>query len=79
MYLAALWCVVGAAATVTGLAHSYQIVGNQVNSLLIFAPATEGALTYRAFDLTAGYLLMAAVFCLIDRYAKPGEILDEQT
>jgi adenine/guanine/hypoxanthine permease len=67
--LAALWCLVAALLTVTGLIHAYQLVGNEVDYLPIFAPAVEGALAYRGFGLAAGYLLMAVVF-LLSSYLK---------
>ncbi|MCO6436165.1 MAG: NCS2 family permease [Phycisphaerae bacterium] len=59
---AAVWALLGAAATILGLAHTYQLSGNAVAFLLVgIEPAAE-AFFYRGYDLVVGYTLVAAVF-----------------
>jgi AGZA family xanthine/uracil permease-like MFS transporter len=62
--LAALWCLAAALLTWCGLIHAYQLTGNEIDYLPIFAAAAEGSLTYRGYAIAAGYLLMAVVFLL---------------
>ncbi len=59
---AAVWSLVGAAVTVLGLCHSYQLVGNNADYLLVWVAAAPDAVAYRAYDIAIGYVLVAVVF-----------------
>jgi len=61
-YHAAGWAVAAAVLTFLGLMHAYQLSGNQVDYLLVFATPAEGAFAWRGYSLGIGYLLMAGVF-----------------
>lgn len=62
LFHAAIWALLGAAATILGLAHTYQLSGNTVDFLLMGTDPAAGALFYRGYDLAIGYVLVAAVF-----------------
>lgn len=83
-YRAGTWSLVAAAFTAIGLMHAFQVTGNYVDYLfnldaaaalidperkLGLAPPSPDALTYRAFPLAIGYLLMAGAFYLFGYYA----------
>lgn len=67
---AAAWSAVGAVLTFFGLMHAYQLSGNSIDYLMIVQPARAPAgaeVVYeRAYQLAAGYLLMAAVFLIAE-------------
>ena len=69
-FAAAVWSAVGGLVTLTGLCHTYQVVGNDVDYFLAFTPAHAGALTYRAHEVAIGYGLMAATFALLGAYVR---------
>lgn len=62
---AGIWCLIGAASTLVGLVHAYQLNGNIVDYLLVGAPTISGAMLYRAYDIAAGYVVMALVIIII--------------
>ncbi len=70
---AAGWAAAAGVLTLAGLMHAYQLSGNVVDYLPIFRQPAEGAFSYRALDLAAGYLLMAALFFLIG-YRERGTV-----
>ena len=77
-FSASIWSLAGMAVTLLGLSHSYQIVGNNVDFLLISVSSTEGALAYRAYDIAIGYVLMAVVFVVVGLYARrPGAVMED--
>lgn len=61
-YLAACWSIVGAAGTLLGLMHAYQLSGNTLDYLLLWQSATEGTIAFRGRFLVAGYLTMALLY-----------------
>jgi AGZA family xanthine/uracil permease-like MFS transporter len=61
-YSAALWSLIAAAFAALGLTHAYQLKGNVVDFLFIFAEPAQGALAAHTFGIAVGYLLFAAVF-----------------
>ena len=69
-YQAAAWSLVGTVVTLIGLAHSYQLVGNSLDYLLVGAKVQEGALAYRGYDIAIGYALMAVIFVVVGLYAR---------
>ncbi len=69
-YAAAVWCLVGTVVTVLGLSHAYQLSGNNVDFLLISARTPEDAMSYHAYDIAVGYVLMALVFAAIGLYSR---------
>jgi AGZA family xanthine/uracil permease-like MFS transporter len=70
---AAVWAMIGGAAAGLGLAHAYQLSGNDLDYLLAFASAREGTMFYRAADIAVGYALMAGVCVLVGVYQnRPG-------
>jgi len=71
-YSAATWCLAGAAVTFVGLAHAYQLSGNSLDYLLIFASAHEGTVSYRAFDIAIAYVVMAGVLVAAGFYRDAG-------
>lgn len=76
-FLAAVWSLVGFAATAVGLCHAYQLSGNQLDYLLLGTTPAAGSLTYRAVGIAVGYLLMAAVFVLIGWLCRAKAIVDQ--
>jgi len=93
-YRAAIWSLVAAAFTGLGLMHAFQIQGNNIDYLFNLdflaglvdaenhfglAQPSPDALTYRAFPLALGYLLLAAVFFAFGAYAArhPNEAVIE--
>lgn len=62
---AGVWAAILAAMTGLGLCHAYQVVGNNVDFLLLGMTPTEGAFVYRAWDVAAGYAVVAVVFFLV--------------
>lgn len=68
-YSAAIWSLIAAAFAAIGLTHAYQISGNVVDFLFIFAEPPPGALTTQTFGIAVGYLLFAAVFVAFGWYA----------
>jgi len=61
-YSAALWSLIAAAFAALGLTHAYQLKGNVVDFLFVFAEPAQGALAAHTFGIAVGYLLFAAVF-----------------
>lgn len=64
------WALAGAALTLLGLMHAYQLKGNEVSYLLLISKPEQGALAYRAYPVVIGYLLMAGIFLLMARREK---------
>ena len=62
---AGVWAAILAVLTAVGLCHAYQIVGNNLDFLLIGMTPTEGAFVYRAWDVAIGYTVVAAVFLIV--------------
>jgi AGZA family xanthine/uracil permease-like MFS transporter len=62
---AGVWAAILAAMTGLGLCHAYQVVGNNVDFLLLGMTPTEGAFVYRAWDVASGYAVVAVVFFLV--------------
>ena len=73
---AGVWSIVGALFAVVGLTHAYQLDGNTVDFLFIFAQPTnpQGALVYRSWDVAIGYLLMSGAFFGVAWYARGREL-----
>ena len=67
-FRAALWCLGGALVTFIGLAHAYQVSGNNVDYLLAFTPERTGAFSYRAWDIAVAYLVMGLVLAVAGVY-----------
>ncbi|MFQ5589669.1 MAG: NCS2 family permease [Phycisphaerae bacterium] len=67
---AAVWCLTGAAMTILGISHSYQILGNATDYLLISASGATGALLYRAHGIAVGYVLMAVGFLVMGIHGR---------
>jgi adenine/guanine/hypoxanthine permease len=61
-YSAAIWSLIAAAFAALGLTHAYQLKGNVVDFLFVFAQPAAGALPAHTFGIAVGYLLFAAVF-----------------
>jgi AGZA family xanthine/uracil permease-like MFS transporter len=61
-YSAALWSLIAAAFAALGLTHAYQLKGNVIDFLFVFAQPTSGALAAHTFGIAVGYLLFAVVF-----------------
>ncbi|MCF6193741.1 MAG: hypothetical protein L3J46_05340, partial [Kangiellaceae bacterium] len=57
---AAVWSCIGAFCAAIGLTHAYQVSGNAIDFLFIFAKPSEDAYAYRAWPIAVGYLLAAA-------------------
>ncbi len=75
---AAWWAAIAAVLTLVGLMHAYQISGNEIEHLFIGAQPREGATAYRAFEIAAGYALMAGLFLMHARYrATADQTVDE--
>ncbi|HUU23840.1 MAG TPA: hypothetical protein VM389_14995, partial [Phycisphaerae bacterium] len=79
---AAGWAAAAAVLTILGLMHAYQLEGNELDYLLLFSKAADGAYTYRAVPVAIGYLLMAGVFVAVayrDRPdgRRPGDPLED--
>ena len=68
-YTAAVWSLIAATFAALGLMHAYQVSGNVVDFLFIFADPHPGALPTHTFGIAVGYLLFAAVFALFGWYA----------
>lgn len=62
---AALWSTLAALGTGLGLMHSYQVVGNVVDYLLVGTTPTESAHAYRGYEILAGYLSMTVAFLFV--------------
>lgn len=75
-FSAAVWSLLGTLVTLTGLAHAYQLSGNNVDFLLVSATARSGALAYRAYDIAIGYVLMAVVFVIVGFYSRRRAVVD---
>ena len=68
-YTAAIWSLIAATFAALGLTHAYQVNGNNVDFLFIFAEPHSGALATHTFGIAVGYLLFAAVFGFFGWYA----------
>src|SRR6202030_3088223 len=69
-YTAAVWSIFAATFAALGLTHAYQLQGNTVVFLFIFANPHSGALAAHTFGIAVGYLLFAAVFVAFGWYAS---------
>jgi len=84
-YTAAVWSLIAAALAALGLTHAYQVSGNVVDFLFIFADPHPGALPTHTFGIAVGYLLFAGVFGFFGWYvgrgrqSEPGEMRLEAT
>jgi AGZA family xanthine/uracil permease-like MFS transporter len=76
-FQAAVWSVIGAILAAAGLTHSYQLIGNQIDYLLIFTQPDPTAFSYRAYPIAVGYILFAVAFWLAGRWSdgvtRPGD------
>jgi AGZA family xanthine/uracil permease-like MFS transporter len=74
-YTAAVWSLIAATFAALGLTHAYQVNGNNVDFLFIFAEPHSGALPAHTFGIAVGYLLFAGVFGFFGWYAagKPDD------
>lgn len=70
-YAAAVWALIAAFGTFTGLMHSFQLQGNTIDYFLLFSEPTEGALVFSATGIGIGYLGIAVV-CIIARSFRSG-------
>ena len=70
-YTAGVWSLIAAAFAALGLTHAYQLSGNVVDFLFIFAEPHPDALFTHTFGIAVGYLLFAAVFFFFGWYAAP--------
>jgi AGZA family xanthine/uracil permease-like MFS transporter len=68
-YSAAVWSLIAATFAALGLTHAYQVNGNVVDFLFIFADPRAGALATHTFGIAVGYLFFAAVFVAFGWYA----------
>jgi adenine/guanine/hypoxanthine permease len=68
-YTAAVWSLIAATFAALGLTHAYQVNGNNIDFLFIFAQPHSGALSTHTFGIAVGYLLFAAVFGFFGWYA----------
>jgi AGZA family xanthine/uracil permease-like MFS transporter len=69
---AAVWSLVGAALTLLGLMHAYQLSGNAIDYLMIVQsvnadPSTPVPIFDRAYTVATGYLIMAGIFLIADQ------------
>ena len=62
-FAASIWSALAVVTTVVGLTHSYAVTGSAIDYLMIWkqSPPIEATL-YRAYDIAAGYLIMALIF-----------------
>jgi len=67
---AASWALAGAAVTLLGLCHAYQLTGNAVGFLLAWSRPAAGAYSYRGYGIAAGYVAAALVFALVGIYTR---------
>jgi AGZA family xanthine/uracil permease-like MFS transporter len=79
-YSAALWSLIASAFAALGLTHAYQLKGNVVDFLFIFADPASGALAAHTFGIAVGYLLFAGVFAAFGWYVAkhPRSLAPEQ-
>ena len=74
---AGVWSVIGALCAGIGLTHAYQLNGNIVDFLFVFAaPSMETSLTYRSWNAAAGYLLMSAAFFAFAAFLRGKENIE---
>src|SRR5580704_442501 len=83
-YSAAIWSLIAAAFAALGLTHAYQLKGNVVDFLFVFAQPAQGALAAHTFGIAVGYLLFAGVFAAFGWYVArrppvqdPGQLAAE--
>jgi adenine/guanine/hypoxanthine permease len=62
---AGVWAAILAALTAVGLCHAYQVVGNNIDFLLVGMTPNPEAFVYRAWDVAIGYAVVALVFLLV--------------
>jgi AGZA family xanthine/uracil permease-like MFS transporter len=67
-YTAAAWSVIAATFAGIGLTHAYQVLGNSVDFLFVFADPQKGAWAAHTFGIAVGYLSFAAVFLAFGWY-----------
>ncbi|MCA9114123.1 MAG: NCS2 family permease [Planctomycetaceae bacterium] len=75
---AALWSLVAALFTASGLMHAWQLAGNSIDFLFLLAQPDEGTLAYRAMPVAAGYLLMAVLFALFGLLHRADQSQDSE-
>ncbi len=61
-FTAGIWMVIAAGCAALGLTHAYQLKGNAIDFLFVFAEPAAGAYESRAWPIAIGYLMMSAVF-----------------
>jgi AGZA family xanthine/uracil permease-like MFS transporter len=59
---AGVWSLAAAAFAAVGLTHAYQLQGNVVDYLFVFADPDKGAYAFRAHGIAIGYVLFALTF-----------------
>jgi len=67
-YTAAVWSLIAAAFAAIGLTHAYQVAGNSVDFLFVFADPQPGAYAAHTFGIAVGYLFFAVVFVAFGWY-----------
>lgn len=70
MKSAAIWAAIGALLALTGLTHSFQLSGNDLDYLLLGTKAKEGAYIYHAYGIALGYALLTLLFYLCSLGSK---------
>ena len=59
---AAIWSLIAATLTLIGLIHAYQLTGNSIDYLLIHQHPGEETMSFRAYGILTGYVLLAILF-----------------
>ncbi len=73
---ASLWMLAAAGCTFLGIMHAYQVYGGfAFDYLFRFVPPVPGAFAYRADEIAIGYVLIAALFFVIGRWAKDQRVV----
>jgi AGZA family xanthine/uracil permease-like MFS transporter len=72
-FAASIWALCGAAVTLLGLSHSYQLERNNVDFLVVSVSPREGVVAFRAYGIAVAYCLMAVVFAVVGWYARRSE------
>jgi AGZA family xanthine/uracil permease-like MFS transporter len=62
-FTASIWSTLAVLVTVVGLTHAYSVRGNVISYLMLWDTSLPiDSTLYRAYDIAAGYLIMALVF-----------------
>ncbi len=69
-FSASVWAIVGAATTLVGLTHAYQLCGNNIDYLLITTTEVVAPVFSRARETAIAYLMMAVVLAGVGTYAR---------